>query len=246
MTVNQQRKHHQTDYSRYVAQHLRRHFHRQLTVWQLESLVGYCRQSAVFYRWYFLYENKNNDDCVSVPGSYLQKEKRIWNRNYIYGISFTRCHHQSRHRIAAYYSFIDLKRMKGWVWPCWLTCSRWFTHVTGHSSDAGRCRTRKVTTEIVFRTDISLYISFNVVLVALAIHIHASARSFETQWSIIKCERYKKRTETNIKMKINNTLDNHVRCNKENCSAVWLSHTEHLFPKYGMTFVKQRLQTWQN
>jgi len=39
--------------------------------------------------------------------------------------AFTRCHHHSnwgsRHPIAAYYSFIDLERMKGWVglvgWP---------------------------------------------------------------------------------------------------------------------------------
>jgi len=28
-------------------------------------------------------------------------------------------------------------------WPSWLTCSRWFNHITGHSSDAGRAQDRE-------------------------------------------------------------------------------------------------------
>jgi len=46
------------------------------------------------------------------------------------------------HLIAAYYSFIYCKRMKGWVslvgWH-----SRWFTHINGHPSAAGRAQDRE-------------------------------------------------------------------------------------------------------
>ena len=28
-------------------------------------------------------------------------------------------------------------------WPSWLTCSRWFTHISGHPSAAGRAQDRE-------------------------------------------------------------------------------------------------------
>jgi len=43
--------------------------------------------------------------------------------------------------ISAYYSFIDLKRMKDWVGL--VSCGR-FTHINGYPSAAGRCRSWKV------------------------------------------------------------------------------------------------------
>jgi len=58
--------------------------------------------------------------------------------------AFTRWHHHnnwgSRHPIAAYYSFIDPERMKGWVGLVWLTYSGWFTHTSGHPSATGRAQ----------------------------------------------------------------------------------------------------------
>jgi len=49
----------------------------------------------------------------------------------------------STHLIPAYYSFIDPERMKGSSWPSWLTCSGWFTHISGHPSAAGRAQDRE-------------------------------------------------------------------------------------------------------
>ena len=33
--------------------------------------------------------------------------------------------------------------MKWLSWPSWLTCSRWFTHISGHPSAAGRAQDRE-------------------------------------------------------------------------------------------------------
>jgi len=59
-------------------------------------------------------------------------------------VAFTRCHHHSnwgsRHPIAAHYSFIDHKRMKGWVGLVGLTYSRWLTHISGHPSATSRAQ----------------------------------------------------------------------------------------------------------
>jgi len=40
----------------------------------------------------------------------------------------------SAHPITAHYSFIHLKRMKGWVGLVGWHCRRWFTHISGHPS----------------------------------------------------------------------------------------------------------------
>jgi len=49
--------------------------------------------------------------------------------------AFTEC--GGEHLIAAHYSFIDPKRMEGWVGLCWLTYSGRLTHISGHSSATG-------------------------------------------------------------------------------------------------------------
>ena len=51
----------------------------------------------------------------------------------------------SKHPITAYYSFIDLERMKRerLSWPSWLICSGRFTHISGHPSAEGRARDRE-------------------------------------------------------------------------------------------------------
>jgi len=46
--------------------------------------------------------------------------------------------------IAAYYSFIYLERMKGWVGlVCWLTADGLPMHISGHPSAAGRAQDRE-------------------------------------------------------------------------------------------------------
>jgi len=57
--------------------------------------------------------------------------------------AFTRCHHHSnwgsRHPIAAYILLIYRPRKDERLsWPSWLTCSGWFTHLSGHPSATGR------------------------------------------------------------------------------------------------------------
>jgi len=51
--------------------------------------------------------------------------------------AFTRCHPHnwgSRHPIAAHYSFYWPRKDERLSWPGWLTCSGWFTHLSGHPS----------------------------------------------------------------------------------------------------------------
>jgi len=57
--------------------------------------------------------------------------------------AFTRWRHPKRssgHPVTAYYSFIDLERMS---WLSWLTCSGWFTHISGHPSATDRAQDRE-------------------------------------------------------------------------------------------------------
>jgi len=49
----------------------------------------------------------------------------------------------SAHPITARYSFINLKRMKGWVGLVGSPCSGRFTHISGHQSAAGRAKDRE-------------------------------------------------------------------------------------------------------
>ena len=51
----------------------------------------------------------------------------------------------STHLIPAfYYSFIRPRKDERLSWPSWLTCSGWFTHISGDPSAAGRAQDREV------------------------------------------------------------------------------------------------------
>ena len=47
------------------------------------------------------------------------------------------------HLIPAYYSFYRPRKDERLSWPSWLTCSGWFTHISGHPSTAGRAQDRE-------------------------------------------------------------------------------------------------------
>ena len=49
----------------------------------------------------------------------------------------------SKHLITAYYSMYRPQNDERLSWPSWLTCSGWFTHVSGHHSAAGRVQDRE-------------------------------------------------------------------------------------------------------
>jgi len=49
----------------------------------------------------------------------------------------------STHLIPAYYSFYRPRKDERLSWPSWLTCSGWFTHISGHPSAAGRAQDRE-------------------------------------------------------------------------------------------------------
>ena len=49
----------------------------------------------------------------------------------------------STHLIPAYYSFYRPRKDERLSWPNWLTCSGWFTHISGHPSAAGRAQDRE-------------------------------------------------------------------------------------------------------
>ena len=49
----------------------------------------------------------------------------------------------STHLIPAYYSFCRPRKDERLSWPSWLTCSGWFTHISGHPSAAGRAQDRE-------------------------------------------------------------------------------------------------------
>jgi len=49
----------------------------------------------------------------------------------------------SRHLIAAYYSIYRPRKDERLSWPSRLTCSRSFTHISGHPSAAGRAQDRE-------------------------------------------------------------------------------------------------------
>jgi len=43
----------------------------------------------------------------------------------------------------AYYSIYRPRKDERLSWPSWLTCSGWFTHISGHPSAAGRAWDRE-------------------------------------------------------------------------------------------------------
>ena len=49
----------------------------------------------------------------------------------------------STHLIPAYYSFYRPRKDERLSWPSGLTCSGWLTHISGHSSAAGRAQDRE-------------------------------------------------------------------------------------------------------
>ena len=49
----------------------------------------------------------------------------------------------SRHPITAYYSIYRPRKDERLSWPSWLTCSGWFTHISGHPSATGRAQDGK-------------------------------------------------------------------------------------------------------
>ena len=49
----------------------------------------------------------------------------------------------STHLIPADYSFCRPRKDERLSWPSWLTCSGWFTHISGHPSAAGRAQDRE-------------------------------------------------------------------------------------------------------
>ena len=49
----------------------------------------------------------------------------------------------STHLIPAHYSIYRPRKDERLSWPSWLTCSGWFTNISGHPSAAGRAQDRE-------------------------------------------------------------------------------------------------------